>query len=180
MIYSTEELLKLVNKQGLVENLHQRELTAPEGAGFDLRLGEIFEVSGEGYLGLTERKTPHEKLLASYNPKKIKKISLKPGKLYLVKTIEKINQPDNIQVLVKTRTTLARSGICLLSAFGSPGYQGHFIFGMINLGGLKFTIEMGARFLHVNFFAIKGKTLVPYRGQWQGGRVSARKKEKQI
>lgn len=180
MILSTEELLKLVAKKNLVENLSKRELDNPEGAGFDLRIGELYELSGNGYLGIDERKTPKEKLVASYNPTKVHKVSLKPGKYYLAATIEKINQPQDIQVLVRPRTTLIRSGVLLLAAFGSPGYNGKFTFGLINIGGLKFTIEMGSRFAHATFLEIKGKTLVPYRGQWQGGRIAARKKEKQI
>lgn len=180
MILSTAELLKLVEQENLVENLSERELKNPEGAGFDLRLGEIYEAKGSGYLGIEERRTPAEKLIAVYKPGITKKISLRPGKLYLVKTVEVINQPENIQVVVRSRSTLARSGIALLCAFGSPGYHGHFAFGLVNVGGLRFTIEMGSRFCHAAFFEVKGKTLVPYRGQWQGGRVSARRKEKQI
>lgn len=180
MILSTSELLKLVKEKNLVENLSERELKNPEGCGFDLRAGELYELSGSGYLGIEERKTPQEKLIAKYDPDKVAKVILKPGRYYMVKTIEKINQPENIQVVVRPRTTLIRSGIYLGVAFGSPGYKGQFNFGIENIGGLKFTLEMGSRIAHAMFFEIKGETLVPYRGQWQGGRVSARRKEKQI
>lgn len=180
MILSTDQLLKLVKSKNLVRGLSQRELKKPEGSGFDLRVGEIYQAQGDGYLGIDERKTPKEKLLAVYDPQKPKKINIKPGVLYLVKTIEVVNQPENIQVVVRPRSTLTRSGINLLCAFGSPGYKGHFTLGLVNIGGLSFTLEMGARFCHAVFFEIKGKTLIPYRGQWQGGRVSAREKEKQI
>ena len=180
MILSTAELLKLVKQKNLVENLSQRELKNPEGAGFDLRLGEIYETKGSGYLGIEKRKTPVEKLIAKYDVGKIKKVKIKPGKLYLIKTVETINQPEDLQVIVQGRSTLARSGISLLYAYGSPGYRGPFTFGLVNVGGLPFELELGARFAHAGFFEVKGKTLVPYRGQWQGGRVSARRKEKQI
>lgn len=180
MILSTQKLLQLVKEKKLVEGLAERELKNPEGGGFDLRVGEIYQTEGGGYLGIEQRKTPKERLLATYDPKKVKKINIKPGQLYLIKTIEVINQPENIQVIVRPRSTLARSGLTLLCAFGFPGYRGHFTFGLVNVGGLPFTLEMGARFCHAVFFEIKGKTLVPYRGQWQGGRVSARQKEKQI
>lgn len=180
MILGTDELLKLVKKQKLVENLAARELNLPEGAGFDLRAGEIYELSGQGYLGIEERKTPLEKLLAKYREGKSTKVDIKPGRYYMVKSLEVINQPASIQVMVRPRTTLIRSGIYLGAAFGSPGYRGPFNFGLMNLGGHKFTLELGARFAHAGFFEIKGKTLVPYRGQWQGGRVAARRREKQI
>jgi hypothetical protein len=38
---------------------------------------------------------------------------------------------------------------------------------------------MGARFAHILFHEIKGVGS-KYRGQWQGGRVSATKREKQV
>jgi len=48
----TKELLKLVKEKKLVENLSERELENPEGAGFDLRAGEIFRIKeGESFLG---------------------------------------------------------------------------------------------------------------------------------
>lgn len=180
MVIGTAELLKLVKSKKLVENLAEREATTPEGSGFDLRVGELYEIKGSGYLGVNERRTPHEKLIAKYNPQQTKKVVLKPGKYYLIKTLEKINQPPDIQFITLPRTTLFRSGLCLQTAFGSPGYRGELTFGLVNLGPAKFTLEMGARFAHTVFFKVKGKTLVPYRGQWQGERVSARKKERQI
>lgn len=180
MIFSTAELLKLVRSRKIVENLDARELTNPEGAGFDLRIGELYEVTGSGYLGLTERKTPREKLIAKYNPKKLTRAIIKPGRYYLTKTLETVNTPDNVVIQFKPRRTLIQSGILLLTAFCPPGYHGPLYFGMKNIGGLKFTVELGSRFAHAVFFQVKGKTLVPYRGQWQGGRATARKKEKQI
>jgi len=38
---------------------------------------------------------------------------------------------------------------------------------------------MGARFVHAQFEEVLGEGN-QYRGQWQGGRVAATKKEKQI
>ena len=38
---------------------------------------------------------------------------------------------------------------------------------------------MGARFVHVIFHEIKGSGS-QYRGQWQGGRVTTRRKERQV
>jgi len=38
---------------------------------------------------------------------------------------------------------------------------------------------MGARFVHIQFSEVKGGGSM-YRGQWQGGRVTTKKKEKQV
>ena len=54
MILGVKELLKLVKEKKIVENLSERELKNPEGAGFDLRMGKIYEISGDGFLGIDE------------------------------------------------------------------------------------------------------------------------------
>lgn len=179
MILGVRELLKLVKGKKLVENLSERELKNPEGAGFDFRIGEIYEILGKGFLGIEERKTPIVKLIAKYNPKKKTSFIFKPGKYYLMKTIEKVNTPENILILFRPRSTIYRSGMMIFTGNVSPGYKGELVFGIINLGPCNVEIELGARVVHAMFFEVKGKTNL-YRGQWQGGRVSTKKKEKQV
>lgn len=201
MVLGTGKLLKLVKSKKLVEGLSKRELENPEGAGFDLRLGEVWEVKGQGFLGVEERESAKLKLVSTFKrsdlPKKntstssgqvspkrsdlLKKkvVSLEPGKYYVVKTVEDLNVPENIQVIFRPRSTLYRSGVALFSGNASPGYRGGINVGLINFGPKPFKIEMGARFIHAIFLEVKGKTH-KYRGQWQGGRTQTKGKEKQI
>jgi deoxycytidine triphosphate deaminase len=175
----TKELLRLVEEENLVENLCERELTNPEGAGFDLRLGEVFKIKeGDAFLGEEDRHTPEVVSLAKYG--KEKGVILKPGAFVLVKTIEKINQPKDVVAIFRPRSTLQRCGVGLFTATSSPGYSGEFTFGMANLGKNILKLELGARFVHILFFRT-GENHSSYRGQWQGGRVSTQgKKEKQV
>jgi len=177
MILGPKKLLELVHKKKLVENLSERELTNPEGTGFDLRLGEIYEISGKAFLGETHRQTPDVKSVAVYG--KNKSFKFKPGDFYLVKTIEKINLPIDLSAVILPRTTTFRSGLFLRTGPIQPGYSGELTFGLKNEGPITVEIELGARFAHVIFQEIKGEGS-KYRGQWQGGRVSATKKEKQV
>ncbi|MDF1497791.1 MAG: 2'-deoxycytidine 5'-triphosphate deaminase [Patescibacteria group bacterium] len=179
MILGVDQLLKLVEEKNLVENLSERELTNPEGAGFDLRLGEIYELNGNSFLGVEERKTPKVELLEKYNSDKKSSFIFKPGCFYLIKTIESVNIPENILTLFTPRTTIFRSGMMIFTATCSPGYCGELTFAVANFGTCEVEIEMGARVVHAMFFQIEGKTNL-YRGQWQGGRVSTEKKEKQV
>ncbi|MEK6819937.1 MAG: dCTP deaminase [Nanoarchaeota archaeon] len=175
----TNELLKLVRENKLVENLSERELTNPEGAGFDLRVGEIFIIKeGESFLGETERFTPDVKSIAKYGSSK--GIILQPGDFVLVKTIEKVNLPKDIAAIFRPRSTLQRSGIGLFTATANPGYSGELTFGMSNMGKNNFRLEMGARIAHILFFSTS-ENFSAYRGQWQGGRVSTEgKRETQV
>jgi len=175
----TKELLKLVKEDKLVENLCSRELENPEGAGFDLRVGEIFKIKeGEAFLGETERKTPETESIAKYG--KDKHIILKPGEYVSVKTMEKINLPANIAAIFRPRSTLQRCGINLITATASPGYSGELTFGMCNLGKNTLKLELGARIAHIIFFNTS-ENISEYRGQWQNGRVSTQgKSETQV
>src|SRR3989344_5443338 len=201
MVLGPKELLKLVHKKKLVENLSDRELTNPEGAGFDLRLGEVYKISGSAFLGETHRKTADIELIAKYqqnrhsgkrSASRISKktdsgqarmtgnsILIKPGDFFLVKTIESVNMPDNITASITPRSTTYRSGLFIRAGNVPPGYCGGLTFGLSNEGPATVIIELGARFVHIQFSEVKGKGNL-YRGQWQGGRVTARRKEKQV
>ena len=160
----------------LIENLCDRELENPEGAGFDIRIGEIFKIKNAGFLGVENRKTPDIELIASHE--KHKEYFLKPGEYVLIKTMEKLNLPENIVALTFPRSTLHRCGVLLLATQAAPGYKGELIFGLKNLGEENFRLELGTRIAHIMFFEAKGKT-TKYKGQWQDGRVTTGKEERQ-
>lgn len=176
-----KKLLKLVEKTDLVKNLASRELTDPEGAGFDLRVGEIYRIqkSGKAFLGVEERQTPDVKLAASYKKGEKKTFKIKPGEYYLVKTIESVNVPAGLAAHLYARSTLFRCGLAPLLTQIAPGYEGELTVGLVNLGPVPVRIELGARIIHVQFEEVDGGGSA-YRGQWKGGRVAAARKEKQV
>ncbi len=179
MILGPKHLLKLVKTKKLVEGLSERELTNPEGAGFDLRLGEVYKILGDAFLGEVHRKTAEIELVKKFDEKKKESIKIKPGDFFLVKTIESVNMPFDLTASITPRSTTYRSGLFLRTGNVPPGYCGGLIFGLKNEGPITVEIEMGARIVHIQFSEVKGGGSL-YRGQWQGGRVTARKKEKQV
>lgn len=182
MIQGIKELHRLVAEQKLVENLCEREMNNPEGAGFDLRLGEIYELEGDGFLGVEERQTPEIKLVAKCDEAKLddnNHFIFEPGKYYLVKTMEKVNLPVTLSGIIFPRTTMFRSGLGLFNGVVQPGYQGELTFGVCNLGKSKIKISFGARIVHITFHEVLGEGN-QYRGQWQGGRVATGGKEVQV
>jgi len=179
MIIGPKKLLQLVKKKKLVEGLDERELTTPEGAGFDLRLGELFTISGKAFLGLSHRETPEVRSKIKYQRSKIQKITIKPGEFYLATTIEKVNTPLNITINFKPRTTTFRSGLFLRTGNVAPGYCGKLTFAIKNEGPIPVTLEMGCRIVHAQFTWVDGGG-TQYKGQWQGGRVTTKNRERQI
>lgn len=178
MFLGAKQLLELVKKNNLVEGLCERELNNPEGAGFDIRIGELYKIKGRGFLGVEERETPDMELVAKYGEKK-EKISIEPGVYYLIKTIEKVNMPDNLLAVSTPRSTLFRSGVYIFGGQVPPGYCGELSMGMYNFRKEPFELEMGARVLHIMFSEVKGESNL-YKGQWQGGRATTQEREKQI
>src|SRR5581483_5720821 len=105
-------------------------------------------------------------------------VKIKPGEFYLVKTIESVNIPENLTASITPRSTTYRSGLFFRTGNCPPGYSGGLTFGLKNEGPVPVTIELGARIVHIQFHEVLGGGNM-YRGQWQGGRVSATKREKQ-
>lgn len=179
MVIGVKKLLELVRKEKLVENLSERELHNPEGAGFDLRIGELYKVSGKGFLGIQERETPDMELIAKYQEDKKIKVRLEPKIYYVLKTIESVNMPEDLLAIMTPRSTLFRSGVFIFGGQTPPGYKGGLVMGIYNFRDVSFEIEMGSRVVHIMFFHVEGMSNL-YRGQWQGGRVTTKKREKQV
>src|SRR3972149_9931758 len=179
MYLGAKQLLQLVNEEKLMEGLCEREMTTPEGAGFDIRLGEIYKIKGRGFMGVTERETPDMELLANFGDAKTTRVSLEPRVYYLMKTIEKVNMPNDLLAISTPRSTLFRSGVYIFGGQVPPGYCGELSMGIYNFRDEPFELEMGARVLHIMFSQVQGESNL-YKGQWQGGRVTTEEKEKQI
>lgn len=179
MILGIAELLRRVREEHLVEGLAERELTNPEGAGLDLRLGKLFRLEGKGFLGIDERETPKGILVAEYDPAKRSSIIIKPDDYFLTETVEKFNMPLDLLAIIKPRTTLHRSGIITRVSVADPGYHGPIHPAIYNAGSSEVEIELGARYVNAMFFEVKGGGS-QYRGQWRGGRVHTDGRETQV
>jgi len=179
MVLGVEELHKLVKDKNLVTGLSERELENPEGAGFDLRIGELYEAKGQGFLGVTERETPEMKLIAKFEEGKTTEVRLNPHTYYVMKTVEDVNMPEDLLAIMTPRSTLFRSGVFIFGGQVPPGYKGGLNMGIYNFREEPFRLEMGARMVHIMFFEVKGEGNM-YRGQWQGGRVTTNQKETQV
>ncbi len=182
MILGIKKLHELVAQNNLVENLCDREMNNPEGAGFDLRLAEVYELEGAGFLGIENRDTPKATLLAKDDPSKSEEENFyvfKSGEYYLIKTMEKVNMPTTLSGIILPRTTLFRSGLVLANGIVQPGYSGELTFGLANMGKSNIKIAFGARVVHITFHEVLGEGN-QYRGQWMGGRVATSGEEVQV
>jgi deoxycytidine triphosphate deaminase len=160
----------------LVEFLGSDQIDGIEGTTVDLRLGAIYKPVGKACLMRDSRVTPEIDRIMDITDTPDGVFTIKPGDYLLFQTIEQINLPANLFAYIRPRTTLIRSGIPLETAFVSPNYQGRLTVGMKHQGLMDVEIQMGFRILCIAFFPIEGNA-VPYRGVWQGDRVSTNGKE---
>jgi deoxycytidine triphosphate deaminase len=179
MIIGLDILLGRLRAGELITNLSTRELENPEGAGIDLRAGQIYRITSSGVLGRSERETSQIQLLGEFKESKPESVVLEPGEYYLVKIIEEITLDADMVGFFHPRSSLFRSGIILQTGVHAPGYSGAPTFGLFVAGKYPFTLELGARIAHINILRVQGKTSA-YRGQWQGGRITTSGPETQI
>ncbi len=190
MIIAAKTIIDLNKKYKLIEGLDEREIN-PEGTGFDVRVGVVYELTSGGYMGVKDRKTSDVREVVSIE-KGDKEIIINPGSFYLIKTIETVNVPGEkievyegkppvyVMVNAYTRSSLFRCGINLMVTKTDPGYSGQLTFGMANCGNQPFRLELGARIANLVFYEVGGEISRAYGGQWNGGRVSTGGTEKQI
>ncbi|HSX31541.1 MAG TPA: hypothetical protein VLE99_06525 [Candidatus Saccharimonadales bacterium] len=174
--------------QKIVQNLGERDRNNPEGAGVDLRLGEVHRLSGgeafieaDGVAGQGLRSGFSTEVVAAYKEDSgtQDKLVIQPGEYYLVKTIETVDIPMDVLADFRPRSSLFRAGLSFQGTVGSPGYKGALIFGLANLGPLPVTLQMGARICSAVFYRLEGQGTA-YRGQHMGGRVTSAGVEQQV
>ncbi len=189
MKISALKILELNEKYKLIENLSERELNNPEGAGIDLRVGEVYEIAGDSFLAADnssrERYSPKIKIMGDISKDGNKLITLEPGQYFLVATIEIVHSPAEkikydanfpeayLKPIIHPRSSLQRGGISLHFTKTDPGYKGKLTFGIKNLGEHDFRFELGARMFNVEFEPVIGEIKRGYSGQHQGGRVTS-------
>jgi deoxycytidine triphosphate deaminase len=179
MILSPSVLLPEIARGQLIQNLSEREIKNPEGAGFDLRVGSISRIEGPGSLLVETRETSPVCELGTNKNASDTIIDLVGGGLYLLTTIETFSLESHMLAFFHPRSTLFRSGVVFQSGVAPYGYKGCMTFLLYVANQAGFQIQIGARFAHVNVLAVNGESS-PYRGQWQHGRVTTTQIERQI
>ena len=182
MIIPHSEVVKIV------KDLGERDLKNPEGASVDLRLGSIHRIVGgsafietDGVAGQGLRSGFETEQIHSFKDGEATQetVVIAPGEYYLVKTVETVDIPLDVLADFRARSSLFRAGLNLLTTVGSPGYKGELVFGLHNSGQHSVTLQLGARISQAVFYRLESEGIA-YRGQNQGGRVTASGIEKQV
>ncbi len=193
MKLSSLRVLELNKKYNLIEGLSKGQLENPEGVELELRVGRVEKIIGPSFLGVTKRSSPKTILVSDIDTDGNKKIVMKPGDYFLVRTIEKINCPSEkitydfnsipgyIIPDIKPRVSLQLGGISLHCSTTNPGFNGLLKFGLKNNSNYDFDFELGARMFKIYWEPVLGEIKRTYEGQHQGERITSQgKKETQV
>ena len=172
MVLGSDKIFKLIETENLIENLPEDGFVI-EGCTVDFRLDFVSRHYGGAVLMEKSRNTGEVKQ-TSCNEHGVYK--LHPKTPYLFTTIEKVNMPKDLVMHIDTRTTMFRSGVQLTATYTNPGYSGVLTFMAYSFSETTIAIQRGFRIAQGCFQQIDGK-VVPYTGQWQGGKVHTEGKD---
>ncbi len=164
MILPDHEIKKLL-KEG---RLRIEPLDDPENqiqpAWVDLRLGNefvVFKVTGTPYIDTRkETKGYSEKITISED----RPFIIHPGEFVLGKVMEYISVPDDLVGSVDGRSSLGRLGIVVHTTSSSvnPGWDGHLVLEMANVGKMPVALYPGMRVCKITFHKMTSPAEVPY------------------
>ena len=168
MILGDKDIKQYLDKGKLVIDPLDQETIRENGV--DLRVGgEVCEIDGS--MTLYAYKEYTEEYLRRHFYKCIKRgeYTIKPGRRYLLTTLEYIKMPENLIAFVNQRSSIARLGLFIPSTVVDAGFEGELTIELIG-GGFPVVLRKGTRFLHLIFAELKTPSSKPYRGRYQGQR----------
>jgi dUTP pyrophosphatase len=164
---NSKEIRKLIENQQLITGYIDLQKQI-QPSGFDLSLGEVHTLSGDGSVDFSNR----ERRISPTTP-------INPGidgwyKLrtgcYLVVYNEVVRIPLYLSAIARTRSTLLRNGAVVETAVWDPGYQGKSssLLTVHNPSGIN--LKKNARIAQLIFFMIN-EIDVGYNGVYQHERL---------
>jgi dCTP deaminase len=111
-------------------------------AGYDIRIGAI------GFKNLEQK-------------------FLMPGKFILCASLERVKIPNDLQVIVHDKSTLARRGLALQNTVLEPGWEGHITLELSNHGENPIDLRTGMPIAQLIFHQLDKPTERPYKGKYQ-------------
>jgi len=135
MILSDKEIEERIKTQKLIENFIDLE-TQLQPASFDLTLDEVYSIESEATIDFDnkERKLPNYGRISLHSDYYF----LKKG-AYVITFNEVINLPKDLIGLLRSRSSLIRSGAVIFSSLWDPGYSGksNCLLVVFNENGIK-------------------------------------------
>lgn len=165
MILSDKTLKDLIAKKDIIVEPMCEESIQP--ASIDCRLGNHFLVVDDNHPTLSLSEPIQYKELVS------ERFIIRPHSFILATTMEFIKLPDNLTAFVEGRSSIGRMGLFIQNAgWVDAGFEGQITLELYNANSLPIELEAGRRICQLVFCKMDQAAAVPYRGKYQGQRLS--------
>jgi deoxycytidine triphosphate deaminase len=132
-------------KGGVVESV--------EGAKYDFRMSPIILKASFG-TPVNLEKLPEDQRA---------QVRVEPGEVVFVRTIEKLDLPNNIIALLSTKRKLSHQGIIVLGGFAiDPKYRGPLFVGLYNFSSTPFHLQPGKKLIAAMFYKLANEELINF------------------
>jgi dCTP deaminase len=164
MILPDHEIKKLIKEGEIgIEPLDDPE-NQIQPAWVDLRLGKefvVFKVTATPYI---DPRSETENYTENVTLEDDKPFIVHPGEFVLGKVMEYIKLPDNLVGSVDGRSSLGRLGrvVHTTSSSVNPGWEGHLVLEMANVGKMPVALYPGMRVCKIAFHKMTSSAEVPY------------------
>jgi len=161
MILSDRDIKEYLKKGKLVvEDLDEENIQA---GWIDLSLGNefrLFKTTSQPYIDIKSPTDHTEKIEIKENEPFI----IHPGEFVLGQIREKIKIPSDLAAYVDGRSSLGRIGLVVhvTSGFVDPGFSGHLVLEMTNVGKMPIAIHPGMRICKLVLFKLSSEAEKPY------------------
>lgn len=100
-------------------------------------------------------------------------ITIPPHSFLLATTEEYIKLPDDLTAFVEGRSSIGRIGLFIQNAgWVDPGFEGQITLELYNANSLPIRLKAGRRICQLVFCKMDQKAKHPYRGKYQGQRMT--------
>ncbi len=163
MILPDHEIRTLLHQGKIVVSPIDEDVQI-QPAGIDLRLGNefrIFRIISTPYIDTKKQSEAYtEKIIINDEDPFI----IHPGEFVLGSIKEYIKLPDDLMGVVDGRSSLGRLGVVVHSTSASinPGWEGHFVLEITNIGKMPVALYPGQRVAKLAFHKLSSPCENPY------------------
>ncbi|MEK7672390.1 MAG: dCTP deaminase [Patescibacteria group bacterium] len=137
-------------------------------ASVDCRLGDHFLLVEENQMDIITLESE-----IKYREITNESITIPPHSFLLATTQEYIEVPNDLTAFVEGRSSIGRIGLFIQNAgWVDPGFKGRITLELYNAGSLPIKLQAGKRICQLVFCKMDQAAQNPYKGKYQGQRVT--------
>ncbi|MET1125103.1 MAG: deoxyuridine 5'-triphosphate nucleotidohydrolase [Archaeoglobaceae archaeon] len=152
-VLSKEEIRRLIEEEGLIRDYLDLE-TQLQPNGFDCTLGKVFKLRSAGKVDFDNS----QRVICDAEEVDFVEWVYLPKGVYRVRINEVVKLPKDVIAIAKPRSTLARNGVSLITAFWDAGYEGRSEVGLVVHNEYGIWLRRNSRILQLVFLRLCSET----------------------